>query len=192
MRLTITRFLNDSPGIQVVATAHDGQEALDLIPRLTPDVVTLDVEMPHLDGLTTLRAIMTQCPRPVIMLSSLTTEGALETIQALTLGAVDFVGKPNNKANVTAVMEEVVEKIRRAATARIRPALIARPAPPAEKTGPRHKADPHPAQTGSRRGDRFVHRRPARFEPGHSRSAGQPAAQPSWWSSICRSALPAH
>jgi two-component system, chemotaxis family, protein-glutamate methylesterase/glutaminase len=119
MRLTITRYLNDSPGIQVVGAARDGQEALDLIPRLSPDVITLDVEMPRLDGLSTLRMIMAEHPRPVIMLSSLTAEGTLETIQALTLGAVDFVGKPSNKANVAAVLEEVTEKIRRAATARV-------------------------------------------------------------------------
>jgi two-component system chemotaxis response regulator CheB len=124
MRLTITRYLNDSPGIRVVGSARDGQEALELIERFTPDVITLDVEMPRLDGLSTLRKIMAAHPRPVIMLSSLTTEGASETIQALTLGAVDFVSKPNNKANVSAVMEEVAEKIRRAVQARVRPVLI--------------------------------------------------------------------
>jgi two-component system, chemotaxis family, protein-glutamate methylesterase/glutaminase len=128
MRLTITRYLNDSPGIQVVAAAHDGQEALDLIPRLSPDVITLDVEMPRLDGLSTLRMIMAEHPRPVIMLSSQTTEGTLETIQALTLGAVDFVGKPVNKANIAAVLEDVAEKIRRAANARVRKTPVARPA----------------------------------------------------------------
>jgi two-component system, chemotaxis family, protein-glutamate methylesterase/glutaminase len=121
MRLTITRYLSDTPGIQVIGAARDGQEALDLISRLNPDVVTLDVEMPRMDGLSALRVIMSEHPRPVIMLSSLTTEGALETIQALTLGAVDFVAKPTNKANIAAVMEEVADKIRRAALAKVRP-----------------------------------------------------------------------
>jgi two-component system chemotaxis response regulator CheB len=131
MRLTITRYLNDSPGIRVVGSARDGQEALEVIGRFNPDVITLDVEMPRLDGLSTLRKIMAAHPCPVIMLSSLTTEGASETIQALTLGAVDFVSKPNNKANVSAVMEEVADKIRRAVQARVRQVLV----PPAEIPG---------------------------------------------------------
>ncbi len=129
MRLTITRYLNDSPGIQVVGAARDGHEALDLIARLSPDVITLDVEMPRLDGLSTLRMIMTEYPRPVIMLSSLTSEGTLETIQALTLGAVDFIGKPTNKANIAAVLEEVAEKIRRCAYAHVHSPMGARPLP---------------------------------------------------------------
>jgi two-component system, chemotaxis family, protein-glutamate methylesterase/glutaminase len=119
MRFTITRYLNEAGGIQVVGAAHDGQEALALIPVLQPDIVTLDVEMPHLDGLSTLREIMADYPRPVIMLSSTTSDGALETIQALTLGAVDFIQKPSNKANVSAVMDDVVNKIRRAAKAKV-------------------------------------------------------------------------
>ncbi len=119
MRLTITRYLGDVPGIQVVGTARDGQEALEIIPRLKPDVITMDVEMPRMDGISTLRKLMSEMPRPVIMLSSLTTEGAVETVQALTLGAVDFVAKPSNKANIASVMQEVATKIQRAATAHV-------------------------------------------------------------------------
>jgi two-component system, chemotaxis family, protein-glutamate methylesterase/glutaminase len=119
MRYTITQRLALSPEIQVVGTARDGQEALEVIPKLNPDVVTLDVEMPRLDGLSTLREIMADHPRPVIMLSSLTSQGAVETVQALTLGAVDFIAKPSNKANIGAVMDEVVGKIIRAARARV-------------------------------------------------------------------------
>src|SRR5690606_12110768 len=95
--------------------------ALAMIPELQPDVVTLDVEMPRLNGLDTLRQIMKRFPRPVVMLSSLTVEGARETVQALTWGAVDFVTKPTNKANIEAVMDEVIAKIRRAARARVQP-----------------------------------------------------------------------
>jgi two-component system, chemotaxis family, protein-glutamate methylesterase/glutaminase len=119
MRYTITQRLAQSPEILVVGTARDGQEALEIIPSLNPDVVTLDVEMPRLDGLSTLREIMADHPRPVIMLSSLTSQGAVETVQALTLGAVDFIAKPSNKANIGAVMDEVVGKIIRAARARV-------------------------------------------------------------------------
>lgn len=127
MRFTITRRLSETPGLVVAGTARDGQEALDLIPRLNPQVITLDVEMPRLNGLATLREIMGRFPRPVIMLSSLTTEGANETIQALTWGAVDFVAKPGTKANIEAVMDEVAAKIKRAARARVYPAPASRP-----------------------------------------------------------------
>jgi two-component system, chemotaxis family, protein-glutamate methylesterase/glutaminase len=119
MRFTITKHLNEFPGITVLGAAKDGQEALELIPKLKPDVVTLDVEMPHLDGLSTLREIMARHPLPVIMLSSLTSEGTLETVRALTLGAVDFVAKPDNKANMASILEEVGNKVLRAAGARV-------------------------------------------------------------------------
>jgi two-component system chemotaxis response regulator CheB len=119
MRFTITKHLNENPGITVVGTANDGREALVKIPELKPDVVTLDVEMPNLDGLSTLREIMARHPLPVIMLSSLTSEGALETVRALTLGAVDFVAKPNNKANMASILEDVGNKVLRAANARV-------------------------------------------------------------------------
>lgn len=119
MRFAITKCLSEAAGIHVVATARDGIEALDLIRKLSPDVITLDVEMPRLDGLATLREIMANFPRPVIMLSSVTTEGSRETIQALTYGAVDFVPKPDAKANIQGIADALVEKIRRAAKARV-------------------------------------------------------------------------
>lgn len=121
MRFTIAKRLSETPGIVVAGSAHNGEEALALIPAVKPDVITMDVEMPGMDGLTTLRQIMVNTPRPVIMLSSLTTEGANETVQALTLGAVDFVAKPTAKANVESIMEEVITKIRRAARMRVYP-----------------------------------------------------------------------
>jgi len=119
MRFTIAKHLGDHPRITVIGSARDGVEALELIPKLNPDVVTLDVEMPCLDGLSTLREIMTRFPRPVVMLSSLTNEGTVETVQALTLGAVDFIAKPSNKANVHAVIADAVEKIIKAASTKV-------------------------------------------------------------------------
>ncbi len=113
------KHLNEFPGITVLGVAKDGQEALELIPKLKPDVVTLDVEMPHLDGLSTLQEIMSRHPLPVIMLSSLTSEGTLETVRALTLGAVDFVAKPDNKANMASILEDVGNKVLRAAKAKV-------------------------------------------------------------------------
>lgn len=119
MRYSITKHLNRERELQVVGAARNGLEALELIPALQPDVITLDVEMPRLDGLAALRRIMAECPHPVVMLSSRTQEGALETIQALALGAVDFVPKPDNQASISTVMEELVVKIKRAVHARV-------------------------------------------------------------------------
>ncbi len=121
MRYTLSRRLNETPGFSVVGSAHDGKEALQLTQSLKPDVITLDVEMPHMDGITTLRQIMANYPTPVVMVSSLTTEGARETIQALTFGAVDFIAKPESKANIEQIIEELITKIRRASKARVYP-----------------------------------------------------------------------
>ena len=115
MRHMISYGLNKHADITVVGTAHDGKEALEVIPDLQPDVVTLDVLMPQMDGLSTLRQIMARFPRPVIMLSSLTDDGAVETIQALTYGAVDFVAKPAGQANVRLVLDDVANKVVQAA-----------------------------------------------------------------------------
>ncbi len=121
VRFTVSKHLSEAPGLAVVGVAGDGREALELIPRLQPDVITLDVEMPRLDGLSTLREIMARHPMPVVMLSSLTTEGARETVQALTWGAVDVVAKPAARANIVAAMDEIIAKVRIAAGARVAP-----------------------------------------------------------------------
>jgi two-component system chemotaxis response regulator CheB len=158
MRFTISKHLNEAAGIHVVATAHDGEEALTLIAQHEPDVVTLDVEMPRMDGLTTLRAIMSTAPRPVVMLSSLTSEGASETVQALTVGAVDFVTKPANRANIGAVMEEVVAKVRAAARARVRSIRVPAPLGPlaGDLPSPRPAAGPAKETRPLRATDRIV------------------------------------
>lgn len=130
MRYSLSLHLGQQPGLQVAGVARDGREALDMIPAIKPDVVTLDVEMPRLDGISTLREIMARFPLPVVMLSSLTREGTVETIQALTLGAVDFVAKPVNKVDIAQVMAETAAKIKRAAHARVQPGRIVSPPPP--------------------------------------------------------------
>lgn len=89
-RVSITKQLAADPEIEVIDTASNGIEALEKIRDLRPDVVTLDIEMPRMDGLTALGQIMSECPTPVVMLSSLTGEGTQETIRALQLGATDF------------------------------------------------------------------------------------------------------
>jgi two-component system chemotaxis response regulator CheB len=115
MRHTLAKHLEADPTITVVGTARDGLDALARIPTLQPDVVTLDVEMPRMDGLTALRRIMSECPTRVVMLSAFTQRGARATIQALMRGAVDFVPKPDATANIGSVVKELVPKIRIAA-----------------------------------------------------------------------------
>ncbi|HEX2995337.1 MAG TPA: chemotaxis protein CheB [Anaerolineales bacterium] len=137
MRFTLTQQLNEHPAIQVVGSASNGREALKLIPELQPDVITLDVEMPKMDGLTTLGHIMTDFPRPVIMFSSLTREGTAETIRALMLGAVDFIAKPDNRVNISEAMKEMVDKILGAARAKVKPVALQQPVAVVTQSVPR-------------------------------------------------------
>ena len=116
MRYTINRHLDADPDITVIGSAQDGLDALSKLPGLKPDVITLDVEMPRLDGLATLKRIMAEMPTPVVMLSSLTKKGAHTTVKALMLGAVDFVAKPSNSADTRTVMETLVSKVKSAAS----------------------------------------------------------------------------
>ncbi|HEY2027523.1 MAG TPA: chemotaxis response regulator protein-glutamate methylesterase [Gemmatimonadaceae bacterium] len=96
MRRLISQMIDASPDFQVIGTARNGQDALRQIHALNPRIVTLDVEMPELDGLQTLGYIMSETPRPVVMLSAATTQGGVDlTLRCLELGAVDFVRKPS-------------------------------------------------------------------------------------------------
>jgi two-component system chemotaxis response regulator CheB len=108
-----------------VRLARDGMEALELVHSFSPDVVTLDVQMPGLDGLGCLERIMLEAPRPVVMVSAATGSGADATLKAMTLGAVDFVAKPSGTVSleVERLRDLLVEKVRDAASARIRPTL---------------------------------------------------------------------
>ena len=105
-----------------VQFARNGLEALELVAAFRPDVVTLDVHMPQMDGLACLDRIMIERPCPVVMVSSLTAEGAEATLQALRLGAIDFVAKPEGaiSLHIDELTDELVRKVRAASTARIR------------------------------------------------------------------------
>jgi two-component system chemotaxis response regulator CheB len=92
-RRRITQILQEDPELQVVGEAKDGMEAIRLVKQLKPDVVTMDVEMPVMDGISAVKQIMAQCPVPIIMFSSLTQDGAQATLNALDAGAVDFLPK---------------------------------------------------------------------------------------------------
>jgi two-component system chemotaxis response regulator CheB len=121
VRQILTEILNRDPGIEVVGSATDPFAARDKIKKLNPDVLTLDVEMPRMDGLTFLSNLMRLRPMPVVMVSSLTESGASVTLQALELGAVDFVTKP--KVDLAHTLDdyalEIREKVRMAARARV-------------------------------------------------------------------------
>jgi two-component system chemotaxis response regulator CheB len=115
MRKLIPGILERDGDIEVVATAIDGDFALNKIEQLRPDVVTLDLDMPRMDGLTTLKHIVSRHALPVVMLSSLTSQGAASTMQALELGAVDFVCKPKSASQLGDMADELVSKVRAAA-----------------------------------------------------------------------------
>lgn len=120
MRKALSSMLESDPDIKVVGVARDGKEGLEKIARLRPDVVTLDVEMPGMDGLSALRVIMREHPLPVLMVSSLTTEGAQATMDALDLGAVDFISKEMSfvSVGILQIRDELVSKVREIATSR--------------------------------------------------------------------------
>ncbi len=125
IRQVLTEILNSDREIEVVGAAQDPYRARDKIKELRPDVLTLDVEMPRMDGITFLSNLMRLHPMPVIMISSLTEKGADVTLQALELGAVDFVSKP--KLDIThglaEYQEEIIAKVKAAARAKIRTSL---------------------------------------------------------------------
>lgn len=114
MRKALTSMLQEDPEIKVVGTARDGLEALQMIQELKPDIVTMDVEMPRMDGITALKEIMSKNPVPVIMVSSLTTEGAKVTLEALELGAVDFIPKNLSElsVNIVKIKGMLIDKIK--------------------------------------------------------------------------------
>lgn len=123
VRQILTAILTAAPDIEVVGTASDPYMARDKIKQLNPDVLTLDVEMPRMDGITFLGNLMRLRPMPVVMVSALTERGADVTLRALEYGAVDFVAKPklDPAGGLQDYADEIVGKIRNAAKARVYP-----------------------------------------------------------------------
>lgn len=119
IRLTLNRYLNQYSDIQVIGQASNGREMLTLVEDLAPDVVVLDVEMPVMNGLEALEVMMRTRPLPVIMLSNLTWSGAEVTLQALELGAVDFIVKPQPGITMAETVDTLVQKIRNATGAQV-------------------------------------------------------------------------
>lgn len=145
MRKLIPQIIERDSSIHVVGTAMDGSFALDKIPELKPDVVTLDLEMPRMDGMETLRRIMRKQRLPIIVVSSHSTDGASATFKALGYGAFDFVAKPQDATgHMEAVAAELIGKIKAAARSRM-------PVPPPLPVGTRRvKRGPRPIAAPTR------------------------------------------
>lgn len=159
MRKLLAELINSAPDIEAVGSAPDAHSARELIKTLNPDVLTLDVQMPKMDGIEFLERLMRLRPMPVVMVSSFTEAGSETTLRALELGAVDFIGKPrmDSAQSTEEYAQELLDKIRAAHSARVR-----RSAPPtASLAVPRETQAPaagiavarslgRPAQAGSR------------------------------------------
>src|SRR5579871_4892239 len=130
VRSILTDILRADPGIEVVGVASDAHIAREKIKALNPDVLTLDVEMPKMDGLTFLRNLMRLRPMPVVMVSSLTERGADVTLDALSIGAVDYLAKPkiDLAATFADYASELIEKVKTAAGVSVRALEVVRAA----------------------------------------------------------------
>ena len=168
MRRTITEIIAATGEFQVVGTARNGLDALKQVTSLHPDIVTLDVEMPELDGIQALERIMREAPRPVVMLGAATTaHGQDLTLRALELGALDFVRKPSGPISVdlARVSDRLLGALRAAREANLRQLKAPRGAAPRE--APVRAADRH----------RGRHLPPAGLLPRLHAGAGRPPAR---------------
>lgn len=134
IRKGLSEIFEASNDFEIVGEAADGKEALAAIRRTQPDVVTLDVVMPGMDGLTTLKHIMIECPRPTVMLSSLTQDGCKTTFDALRYGAVDFISKPSRieddkDMSLALLSEDIIKKVNAALNVNVGVASYIRPLP---------------------------------------------------------------
>jgi two-component system, chemotaxis family, protein-glutamate methylesterase/glutaminase len=121
MRKVLETIFNADDQLQVVGQAKDGREAIALAESLKPDVITMDINMPHVDGLQATAQIMTTNPRPIVIVSSESREGAASTLKALELGAIEFVAKPSSgiDLDMQSVKEDLLRKVRMAAKVRV-------------------------------------------------------------------------
>jgi two-component system, chemotaxis family, protein-glutamate methylesterase/glutaminase len=145
VRKILTDCLSKDPEIEIVGTAADPYIARDKMLELKPDVMTLDIEMPRMDGLTFLRLVMKHRPMPVIIMSSLSGAGSDIALQALQDGAVEVMGKPSGCYSVTHDTAALAHKIKAAARAKLRPSFQVRPPPVQEEPHRETVRQPHPA-----------------------------------------------
>ncbi len=137
VQLALRRILSREPDIEVMGVASDPFEAKELIAEDKPDVITLDIEMPRMDGITFLKRLMSYSPIPVVMFSSYTRKNSIRTIEALEAGAVDFVTKPSYGTEIgfTSLHDEIVTKVRAASEAQVKPFILHRNRKVLIKTG---------------------------------------------------------
>src|SRR5262249_42131488 len=121
MRKVLENIFNADEQLTVVGQAKDGREAVALAESLKPDVITMDINMPHVDGLQATGQIMTTNPRPIVIVSSESREGAASTLKALELGAIEFVAKPSSGVDLDmqSIKDELLRKVRMAAKVRV-------------------------------------------------------------------------
>src|SRR5258708_25129328 len=121
MRKVLQSILTADPQMEVVGEARDGRESVSLSEQLRPDVITMDINMPHMDGLQATEAIMSSNPRPIVIVSSESRDGADVTLKALELGAIDFVAKPSSGVDLdmNSVRDELCRKLRMASKVRV-------------------------------------------------------------------------
>src|SRR5262249_1887783 len=121
MRKVLETIISSDDQLQVVGQAKDGREAVTLAESLKPDVITMDINMPHVDGLQATAQIMISNPRPIVIVSSESREGASSTLKALELGAIEFVAKPSSgiDLDMNSVKEELLRKVRMSAKVRV-------------------------------------------------------------------------
>ncbi|MDR7056138.1 chemotaxis response regulator protein-glutamate methylesterase [Pseudomonas koreensis] len=174
-RRRVSEILSSDPSIQVVGTATNGKEAIDQAMALKPDVITMDYEMPMMDGITAVRHIMQRCPTPVLMFSSLTHEGARVTLDALDAGAVDFLPKnfEDISRNPDKVKQLLCEKVHSISRSNRRFSAYSAPAPAAAPA-------PTPAPAASSYGSHTSHSSavPARPAPAPARASAASASSP--------------
>lgn len=149
MRKVLSDMFASQPDFEVAGTARNGQETVERVKELSPDLVTLDVNMPVMDGLEALDIIMKEHPIPVVMLSSLTQKGTEQTVKALALGAVDFISKAGGSiSSIDGITGEILEKCRAAAKAHARKTTLAPPPKPASAGPPVMKRIQLPLRQG--------------------------------------------
>lgn len=152
MRKVLQEIIDADPKMKVAGAARDGREAVSMAASLKPDVITMDLNMPHMNGLEATEFIMTQNPRPIVIVSSESRQGAASTLRALELGAIDFVAKPSSgiDLDMKKVSDELLRKLRMAAKVRVVRTAATKIAPPNASAKPAPQVFKPAANTDAR------------------------------------------